>query len=312
MDFTVVICTHNRAKLLGKMLDVLSQADFSGIGKSEILVIANACKDNTTEILDRYVDIFRELGGPPLRWLVEPIPGKSMALNLAIRESCGDSLCFIDDDQYVAPAFFQALSATLTRHPEYEIFCGWMAPDWDGSEPDWAHETGKFHIGIRPFPEYDLGTVTLEITPDNKLPSGGNISVRRAVFARVGGFSTDLGPQGHNLMGGEDIEFVKRAQQSGTRILYEPTIRQKHAVDEERMATLYMMRKSYLRSLSNAMMNEEAPCSVRPYMVLKLGQYALLALFSPRGSHRFYYLIRLAAAFGELRGALNKQLLHPQ
>jgi len=47
-------------------------------------------------------------------------------------------------------------------------------------------------------------------------------------------------------------------------------------------------------------------------MALKLGQYALFALFSLRGSHRFYYLIRLAAAFGELRGALNKQFARQQ
>jgi glycosyltransferase involved in cell wall biosynthesis len=312
MDISVVICTHNRAELLGKMLGVLSQADFKGICDSEILVIANACKDNTTEILDHYVEVFRQRSGPQLRWLAEPVPGKSMALNLAIRESKGRTLCFIDDDQYVAPTFFQALSATLASHPVYEIFCGWMAPDWDGGEPEWVHETGKFHIGIRPFPEYDLGPVALEITPDYKLPSGGNISVRRDVFERVGGFSTNLGPQGHNLMGGEDIEFVKRALRAGARILYEPTIRQKHAVEAERMATLYMMRKSYLRSLSNVMMSADAPRRVRPYMVLKLGQHALLALFSLRGSHRFYYLLRLAAAFGELRGALNKQFPHQQ
>jgi glycosyltransferase involved in cell wall biosynthesis len=305
MDITVVICTHNRAELLGKMLCVLSQADCSGAGNIEILVIANACKDNTEQVLDHYVEVFRDHAGPPLRWLAEPVPGKSTALNLGIRESRGDALCFIDDDQYVANTFFHTLSAALARHPEYEIFCGWMAPDWDGSEPAWVHETGKFHIGIRPFPEYNLGPEPMEIKPDNKLPSGGNITVRRAVFARVGDFSTDLGPQGHNLMGGEDIEFVKRALQAGARILYEPTIRQKHAVEAERMATLYMMRKSYLRSLSNVMMSASAPRSVRPYMVIKLGQYASLAILSPRVSQRFYYLIRLAAAFGEIRATLT-------
>ncbi len=312
MDITLVICTHNRAGLLEKMLAALSQADFSGIGKSEILVIANACKDNTREILERHADKFRLLAGPEFRWLAEPVPGKSVALNLAIRESRGDTLCFIDDDQYVAPDFFKALTAALARHPEFDIFCGWMAPDWDGSEPAWVHESGKFHIGIRPFPEYDLGPDAFEIKPENKLPSGGNISVRRNVFERVSGFSTSLGPQGHNLMGGEDIDFVKRALQAGARILYDPAIRQKHAVEAERMATPYMMRKSYLRSLSNVMMHVDAPRSVRPYMILKLLQHALLALFSLRGSHRFYYLIRLAAAFGELRGALNKQFSRQQ
>jgi len=312
MDITVVICTHNRAELLGKMLDVLSRADFPDTVEIEILVIANACKDNTAQVLDHYVEVFRSFPRLRLRWLAEPVPGKSMALNLAIRESRGEVLCFIDDDQYVATTFFRALSETLACYPEYEIFCGGMVPDWDGSEPAWVHETGRFRIGIRPFPEYDLGTSPLEISQDNKLPSGGNISVRRAVFTRAGGFSNDLGPQGHNLMGGEDIEFVKRAMHAGARILYVPSIQQKHAVEAERMATFYMMRKSYLRSLSNVMMDPAMPISVRPYMLWKLGQHALLALISLRASSRFYYLIRLAAAFGELRGAFSKQFTRQQ
>jgi GT2 family glycosyltransferase len=306
LDITVVICTHNRSGLLGKMLDVLSRADFSGDYSIEILVIANACQDSTHQVLEHFTETFQAVQRPLLRWLTEPVPGKSMALNLAIRESRGKALCFIDDDQYVAENFFLELSNLLVSHPEYEIFCGHMVPDWDGSEPSWVHETGRYRIGIRPFPEYDHGSATIEIKPDEKLPSGGNITVRRSVFARTGGFSVDLGPQGHNLIGGEDIEFVRRALQSGARILYVPEIRQRHAVEEERLATLYMMRKSYLRSLSNVMMNPALPRGVRPYMLWKVAQYALLAVGSLRSTRRFYYLIRLAAAFGELRGGFGK------
>ena len=307
MDITVVICTHNRAELLGRMLDVLSRATFPGHAEIEILVIANACKDNTGQVLDRYAEIFSTGARPGLRWLAEPVPGKSTALNLAIRESRGAALCFIDDDQFVAPTFFQALADALAQYPEYDLICGRMEPDWDGSEPSWVHETGRFRIGIRPFPEYDHGGAPLEITPDMKMPSGGNITVRRAVFERAGGFSVDLGPQGHNLMGGEDIEFVRRALRNGARIMYVPTLSQKHVVEAERMATLYMMRKSYLRSLSHVMMEPAAPGGVRPYMLWKPTQFAMLALTSLGASRRFYYLIRFAAAFGELRGAFRRQ-----
>ncbi|MDD5389298.1 MAG: glycosyltransferase [Gallionellaceae bacterium] len=308
MDITVVICTHNRAELLGKMLEVLSQAVYAEGTEIEILTIANACRDNTVPVLERYSEVFAKRCLPHFRWLTEPVPGKSVALNLAIRESRGEVLCFIDDDQFVAPTFFPALTEALARHPEYEIFCGGMVPDWDGSEPSWVHETGPYRIGIRPFPEYDLGDSQLEVTSEMKLPSGGNITVRRDVFTRAGGFSTELGPQGHNLMGGEDLEFVRRAMQVGARILYVPAIQQKHAVEADRMATRYMMRKSYLRSLSNVMMDTSPPERMRPYMFWKPAQFALLALTSLRASQRFYYLIRLAAAFGELRGAFSRQL----
>lgn len=310
MDITVVICTHNRAKLLGTMLDVLSRATFPTGSAIDILVVANACQDNTDQVLDRYCQVFGRLAGPEFRWLNEPVAGKSVALNLAVKESRGNTLCFIDDDQFVDADFLPQLVSALSTYPEYEIFCGGMVPDWDGSEPGWVHETGQFHIGIRPFPEYDLGNEVREVKPDMKLPSGGNITVKRSVFERSGGFSTDLGPQGHNLMGGEDIEFVKRAMQTGARILYVPSIRQKHAVEAERMATLYMMRKSYLRSLSNVMLNSDQLIGIRPYMALKLMQYALQVLISLSSNRRFYYLIRLAAAFGEMRGAFRKQNFH--
>lgn len=306
MDITVVICTHNRAALLGQMLDVLSRAVFAEGTDIEILAIANACQDDTAQVLDKFMGVFNKPGQPRFRWLSEPVPGKSMALNLAIRESRGEALCFIDDDQFVEPDFFQALAEALLRHPDSEIFCGRMVPDWDGSEPSWVHETGRFRIGIRPFPEYDLGDTSMEVGPEMKMPSGGNITVRHPVFTRAGGFSTDLGPQGHNLMGGEDIEFVRRAIRHGARIMYVPSIRQRHAVEDERMATRYMMRKSYLRSLSSVKMDTSPSGSVRPYMFWKLAQFALLAMISLRASHRFYYLIRLAAAFGELRGVLSK------
>ena len=306
MDITVVICTHNRADLLEKMLDVLSHAVYPVNLVCEILVIANACRDNTSTVLDHFVGVFRTGSRPTLRWLVEPVPGKSVALNIAIRESSGDVLCFIDDDQYVAEDFFPALRDALARYPEHEILCGNMVPDWDGSEPSWVHEKGQFHIGIRPFPEYDLGDTPMEIAGELKLPSGGNIIVRKPVFARAGVFSTDLGPQGHNLMGGEDIEFVKRALRQGAHIMYVPAIRQKHAVEHSRMSTPYMMRKSYLRSLSNVML-QQTPGHIRPYMFWKLGKFALLALASFNGSRRFYYLIRLAATYGELRGNFARQ-----
>jgi len=306
VDITVVICTHNRAELLGKMLAVLNQAEFPESTDIEILVIANACQDNTLRVIEHYSSVFKASGWPSFRWLIEPLPGKSIALNLAIQESLGAALCFIDDDQFVSPTFFRALSKALEQYPGFAIFCGKVEPDWDGSEPAWVHESGKYHIGIRPFPEYDLGEYPQEIQYNQKLPSGGNITVRRSVFTRAGVFSTNLGPQGHNLMGGEDLEFLRRAMHSGMRIQYIPALQQKHAVVKSRMATLYMMRKSYLRSLSSVITKESASRRLRPYMLWKPAQLALLALFSIKAKHRFYYLIRLAASYGELRGAFIK------
>jgi len=304
MDITIVICTHNRAPLLRQTLDTLAQAQRPLGTQVEILVVANACSDESHALLTEVErdPIWKDL---PLRWMPEPTPGKSFALNRAISETESMALCFIDDDQFVDKDFLAELAQSLAEHPDYDIICGRIHPAWDGSEPTWVHETGRYFIPIRPFPEYDFGETPKEIPPGHKLPSGGNITVRRKVFQHVGNFSTDLGPQGHNLIGGEDLEFLMRCLEAGQRILYMPSLRQLHAIEPERMRTGYMLRKSYLRSLSSQRMHGSAKQSLRPYMLVKPFKYGLRALFTLDGNLRFYYLIRMAAALGEMRAALD-------
>ncbi len=310
MDITVVICTHNRAGLLRQTLDTLARARRSDGVQAEVLVVANACTDDTPALLSatQRDPAWRDL---PLRWIAEPRPGKSHALNRAIAETDAAALCFIDDDQFVDRDFLPTLAKALAAHPEYGILCGRIRPAWDGSEPAWVHATGRYHIPIRPFPEYDFGERAKEIPADHKLPSGGNITVRREVFRIVGLFSTELGPQGHNLMGGEDHDFIQRCLARGVRILYVPGLKQLHALEPERMRTGYMLRKSYLRSLSARRMSGEPARGLRPYLVLKPLQYGLSALFTLDGNRRFHYLVRTAAALGELRAALDPHTGRP-
>lgn len=309
MDITVVICTHNRAGLLRQTLDTLARARRPDGWRADILVVANACSDETHALLSaaQKEPAWRDM---PLRWIAEPRPGKSHALNHAIARTDAAALCFIDDDQFVDADFLFTLAEALDAHPEYGILCGRIRPAWDGSEPAWVHATGRYHIPIRPFPEYDFGDEAKAIPADHKLPSGGNITVRRQVFEQVGSFSTDLGPQGHNLMGGEDHDFIQRCLAQGVRILYVPDLKQLHAIEPERMRTGYMLRKSYLRSLSARRMSGNPPRGLRPYLVMKPVQYGLSALFTLDGNCRFHYLIRMAAALGELRAAMDPRPGH--
>jgi hypothetical protein len=55
------------------------------------------------------------------------------------------------------------------------------------------------------------------------------------VFELAGQFSTELGPHGHDLGGGEDSEYVLRALMRGVRCQYVPDVVQHHYVDTERL-----------------------------------------------------------------------------
>ena len=299
----VVVCTYNRSNLLVETLESLYSDGYTGDEVIDILVVANNCNDDTIARLE----VFRATHAQDrlkLAWLEEPTAGKSCALNSAIANTGSEILCFIDDDQIVQAGFLENLLDGIGQYPDEDILCGRIWPNWDGSEPSWVHAAEPYTIPVRPFPEFDLGKVSVRIGPGNRHPSGGNISVRRRVFEHVGNFSTSLGPTGHNLAGGEDHDFLQRATAKGFTIRYLPKVRQLHAIDAERMSTIYTLKKSYIRSRSSLVIlaQETLP---RLYMFRKVVAYFGSAIFTTDENRRLFYLVRLAASAGELTGSLE-------
>lgn len=305
-ELLVVICTHNRKDLLLQTLRTLD-ADLvrdkhGSERRCSVLVVLNNCSDGTASALARLAAC-RSPASAPLYWLEESRPGKSNALNAAIVASKHPLLAFIDDDQLVEPGFVAAILRGAQQFPQDTLFCGRMMPAWDGSEPAWVHAQPPYRIPIRPFPEFDLGNSCFRLNADARMPSGGNLVVRRKVFAEVGMFDTTLGPTGHNLLGGEDHEFLQRAVAAGHLPRYLPEMRQLHTIDATRMEVGYTLRKSFLRSRSSAIIqNPEQP--LRLFMFFKPLRHITRAVFTLDGNRRFYYMVRAAASLGELHAAV--------
>jgi len=300
MAFTVVVCTHDRASSLERTLDALlaAQAPSEAV---DILVIVNACSDGTTGMLQR------RFGGHTrhaLRWLEEPVPGKSSALNCAIAALHAETAVFVDDDQRVAEDFLVNMERALAAYPDAGIICGRLVPDWDGSEPYWVHLEGPYRIYPPPIANFDAGDTPRHLSMTDILPPGGDIAVRRDVLARVGSFATDLGPHGHDLLGGEDIDYIRRALALGIAVQYDPRIVQYHAVDHERLRLYQLLRKTYQRTRSSIQIGDSPPQGVPGYMWKKSVIYLWHAIFAWDRDKRRFYMVRLAAALGEIHGAV--------
>ncbi|WP_404355968.1 glycosyltransferase [Methylotuvimicrobium sp. KM1] len=305
MKLSIVICTHNRSASLIKTLTSLYDDNYLGLPHVEILVVANNCSDDTIgKLIDFNAKHPHEI--LKLNWLKEFKPGKSNALNTAIKKTSAELLCFIDDDQIVESGFLKNLLKGLKDYPDNDIYCGQLTPAWDGSEPFWVHTKGKYSVPIRPYPEFDLGETSITLTEKHKIPSGGNITVRRMVFEKIGNFSVELGPTGHNMIGGEDHEFISRAIQAGHTIRYLPEVKQLHAIDNIRTKTLYTLKKSFYRSRSSYLVKQtDTKYSIPLFMFRKILYFSTLSIFSLKQEHRFYYLVRLFSSLGELSGALH-------
>jgi GT2 family glycosyltransferase len=311
-SLSVLISTHDRADLLERTIRYLNEAARPGGWTIDILVVANACTDRTHDFLSN-CSSQGNAGAPQehgsrlgLHWVAEPDIGKSHAQNRAIRVLTAEWVAFVDDDHRVDSSYLAAVCEAVENYPDADIFCGRILPDWDGTEPAWVHDTGEYRIYPLPVPRYDLGDKPLPSPEEKGIPGGGNLVVRRSLFERAGGFATDFGPQGHNLAGGEDQEWVRRAIAAGARLQYVPAIVQHHYVDHERLRLSYLLRKAYERSASVARMASEATSAgLPPYLFRKSMQHSLLAATALSTPRRRFHLVRAAASLGEIKGHLQ-------
>ena len=297
---TLLICTHNRADLLGRALASINAAMRPAMSV-EILVAANACTDDTVARMQAYQAQQADRGWLPMRLIEVPTPGKSHALNRAIPEIDTELTAFVDDDHRVDEHYLIAIEKTAQIWPDSGLYCGRILPDWDGSEPAWVHDEGAYRIYPLPVPRYDQGDAPKTITAEEgPIPGGGNLVVRRHVFELAGQFSTELGPHGHDLGGGEDSEYVLRAMTRGAHCQYTPQIVQHHYVDTERLRLSYLLKKAYQRTRSTSRIHGNG--HVPLYMWRKLAEYGFHSIFSLSWAKCRFYWVRTAAALGEVQG----------
>jgi len=298
---TVLICTHNRARLLMRTLSCLNAARRPDNHDVRIPVMVNACTDDTLKQLTRFRA--ENIDGLPLSWVEESMAGKSKALNSAIPLIQSDLVAFVDDDHRVDENYLAGICEAVGAYPDADLFCGRILPDWDGTEPEWVHDTGPYRIYPLPVPRFDQGDAPRRLTPDIAIPGGGNLFLKGNWLHMVGPFSTELGPTGEDLGGSEDLDWVLRAQKLGARLQYIPSVVQYHYVDPKRLKLGYITKKAYKRTASATGIRRTSMKSrVPPYLYRKLGEYLFSALTALNTDKRRFYLVRTAAALGEMKG----------
>jgi len=255
LSIDVIVASYNRARFLRDLLDSVVCAPVP----PDLTVTVTVVDNNSTDDTAATVEEVARYSTRPVRYMVETAPGKSAALNTGIRQTAGDIVAFLDDDEIIAPGWFECLARVLADE-RIDFVSGRCLTMWGAIQPPaWLPRAYPAVIG-----GVDGGPKRLafEREYDGTL-SGGNSAIRRSVLARVGAFSTRLGPRADGrLMSCEDEEIYLRLVDAGARGVYVPDLVVHHHVHAERVTRRYHRRWCFWRGVSKAVVHAGRPADL--------------------------------------------------
>lgn len=299
MKITVILCTFNRCELLTKALDSLACSILPDAVDWEVLVVDNNSSDRTTDVIERTCQ--RHPGR--FRYLLEPQPGKSRALNAGIREARGNVLAFTDDDVVVEPTWLQNLTVPLHKE-ECAGVAGRILPESTFSPPRWIPLQDRDALAPLAIfaPERGAG-------PLHEPPYGANMAYQKRVFQKYGGFRTDLGPEpgSRNPQKSEDSEFGHRLLRAGETLRYEPTAVVYHNVPPVRLQRKYFLEwwldkaRADIRAFGIPTPTNWIVAGIPLYLFRRLGAWTLRWMFTAEPSRRFSCKLKVWGRIGEIQ-----------
>lgn len=234
-DVSVVVTACEDSTALRDGLDRL-RIQASSLG-AEVVVAFNVAADGIGATARE------ELARSGAHLLFEPQPGKSHALNAAVRAARGRVVAFTDDDALPDEGWLHAITEPV-RAGEVTGCGGPVLPVFPpGGPPDWYRHLlgrtrstflGPFHfLGHRPlaYRETELGA---------GLPFGASCAYARdALLAHP--YRPELGPNRKTgIQGGEDTELALHLLRAGHTLRYVPAARVHHPVRPERMTLAWV------------------------------------------------------------------------
>lgn len=241
---TAIICTHNREQYLGAAIDSLLAQRIEGRADNyEVIVVDNASTDSTAEIVEA------RLSNPCVRYIHEQTLGLSVARNTGAAAAKGDIVAYLDDDAVADEGWLAALVRAFEADERIAIAGGKVTLIWPpkSTPPRWLSGDLSSSLGA-----YDLGDQPILIERPELTPRGLNYAVRKSFLDAVGGFDTNLGRVGKNLLSNEEQQMTRLALQSDWRVVYLPDAIAAHNVAPARMKPGWFLSRSWWQGISES------------------------------------------------------------
>ena len=227
VDVSVNLCTYNRKEMLRKTLRSLVQQETDGRFSFEIVVIDDASTDGTSAVVEE-ISRGSEI---KIKYIKEGGKGEANSRNRAVRESIGDWVALIDDDEVPEPCWLKELVAKAFDQ-KADCIGGRMKLILPTNLDSKIIGTARKQLGETA----QTSKFKKKLTWNG--PGGGNALVNKKVFDHVGGFDTSM------VYGGTDQDFFRRARRIGY------TFAHAHNAVAYHIIPSYRLEPSYLRLTS--------------------------------------------------------------
>lgn len=234
MELSLILATRNNSSSLEIFLSSLASCNRPRFW--EVIVVDNGSTDTTQSVVASYKQSL------PLKYLFQPVPGKSRSLNFGLSEATGEIILFTDDDVIPDENWLINHLESMNRHVDIDAVGGRIIID-ESSIPGWLSRS--YNLKGMLISAHDLG-VTTAYRDTDKYPFGPNMSVRkRALNSCRTPWPENLGP-GTNIPVGDEVVFFKNIfGNDKTRIIYDPACLVKHAIRSGRLSFLHSVNRCF-------------------------------------------------------------------
>jgi hypothetical protein len=228
VDASVVIVAYNSREVIGRAIESIREQT-SGVSY-EIVVVDNASVDGSGMFVGQQY--------PDVRLLHMPRnSGLSAAINAGVRAASGRYLMQLNPDCRFDGDVLATLSAYLQAHAGVGV-----------AAPQLLNDDGSVQLSCRAFPGYSTAffgrySLLTRLWPGNPISkrylmtgfdhaserdvdwaSGAAMMFTRDAFGRVGGWDAGF------FLFNEDVDFCKRLQETGLRVVYVPQATVYHTI----------------------------------------------------------------------------------
>jgi hypothetical protein len=250
LAISVVICAHNpRPDYLIRVLAALRDQTLS-CEHWELLLVDNASQ----EPLSRTFDLKWHPHGRHVR---EDQLGLTAARRRGIKESSGEVVVFVDDDNLLDPDYLEIASKISSKWPMLGAWGGDIRGEFEVPPPEWTKSFWEY-LAIR---RCDRDVWSNSVAPRSESrPAGAGFCLRRIVLEKwvellaQESWRIQLGRTGKSLMSGEDGDLTLTACEIGLGTGRFTELQMTHLIPASRLNEDYLVQLVHDVTLSGKLL----------------------------------------------------------